>query len=62
MARRLAAAFALLINTGWGVEAAAQAPARPVQCERVGPVLIRAPRAPPALGYRAAAAAKAKLS
>lgn len=41
MARRFAAAFALLINAGWSLEAAAQAPARPVQsqgnCTRAAP-------------------------
>jgi hypothetical protein len=41
MTRCFAAAFVLLINTGWSVEAAAQAPARPVQtqgnCTRASP-------------------------
>ena len=39
--RRFAAASALLIGTGWGAVAAAQAPARPVQaqgnCTRASP-------------------------
>jgi hypothetical protein len=41
VARQVAAAFALLIITGWSVEAAAQPSARPVQiqenCTRVAP-------------------------
>jgi len=41
VARHLAAAFALLANVGWSLEAAAQAPSRPVQsqgnCTRASP-------------------------
>jgi hypothetical protein len=41
LARRLAAAFGLLISTGWSVDAVAQAPARRVQtqenCTRASP-------------------------
>lgn len=41
MVRHFAAAFALLINTGWGMEAAAQTSGRPVQaqenCTRASP-------------------------
>ena len=41
MTRCLAASFALLVSTGWSMEAAAQPPARPVQtqenCTRAAP-------------------------